>query len=87
MDPEWQLAAYNLWQTLALLAVSGYWAAKTASWPKPAALALRMARVRLETDEVAEPTKANTQSAVAQQGPTEIGPVMIAPWTAPVCPI
>lgn len=34
MDPEWQLAAYNLWQTLALIAVSGYWAAETAS-PAP----------------------------------------------------
>lgn len=65
MDPEWQLAAYNLWQTLALLAVSGYWAAQTASWPKPAALALRMACALRETDEVAqrtEPTKANTVS-------------------------
>lgn len=30
MDPEWQLAVYNLWQTLALLALSGYWAAQTA---------------------------------------------------------
>lgn len=61
MDPDWQLVAYNLWQTLALLAVSGYWAAQTASRPKPAALALRMARALLETDEVAqrtEPTKA-----------------------------
>lgn len=27
MDPEWQLAAYNLWQTLAGLALSGYRAA------------------------------------------------------------
>lgn len=65
MDPEWQLAVYNLWQTLALLAVSGYWAAQTASWPKPAALALRMACALRETDEVAqrtEATKANTVS-------------------------
>lgn len=43
MDPEWQLASYNLWQTLGLLAVSGYWAAPTASWLKLATLALRMA--------------------------------------------
>lgn len=62
-DPEWQLPANNLWQTPALLALSGYWAAKIATWPKPAALALRMASTLLETDEVAqrtEPTKANT---------------------------
>lgn len=44
MDPEWQLTAYNLWQTQTLLAVSGYRAAQTAEWPKQAALALRLAR-------------------------------------------
>lgn len=57
MDPEWQLAAHNLWQTLALLAVSGYWAAQTASRPKPAVLALRMACSPLRTDEVAQRTE------------------------------
>lgn len=65
MDPRWQLAAYNLWQTLALLAVSGYWAAQTEPGLKPAVLALWMACTLLETDELAErtePTKANTVS-------------------------
>lgn len=59
MDPEWQLAAYNLWQTLARLALSGYRAALTASRTKPAALALWRARALLKTDEVAQRTGAD----------------------------
>lgn len=72
MDPEWQLAARNLWQTRAPPAVSGYRAAPAASRPEPAALAQSTARA-----------EANT---VSRSSASEIGPVMTAPWTAPGLP-